>query len=366
MTRNPIIYLLLFLLVVSCNKGETVFYTIKGNADYTEEEIVVFGIDSRLQRVESFKTDKSGNFSYTIDSDTIVPFIMVMPDGKQISLFAERGVKAELFYDSITHRCRISNAGPVQTLHDSISQVMDLCQDNRKKQKAIEDFIEEHPVSEVNIELLRRYFINTPEPDYQLINNLISRLGGILQDNEYLAITKKNIDSRNVNALHRQFPSFTYFTADSCKEITPESFNKKHLLITLWASWDEESRKQMKFLREVDKKVKSENFEILNIALEHDTIEWKRVVENDSITGINVCEKMAWNSEIAKKFKIASLPYSVLVNPYQRIIRIDVDLEKDIAVIDSIVTRHDKSVKEREEREKREKELKERKKKKKK
>ena len=130
MTKNPIIYLLLFLLVVSCNKEETAFYTIKGNAGYTEEEIIVFGIDSRLQRVEAFKTDKSGNFSYTIDSDTIVPFIMVMPDGKQISLFAERGVKAELFYDSITHRCRISNAGPVQTLHDSISQVMDLCQDN--------------------------------------------------------------------------------------------------------------------------------------------------------------------------------------------------------------------------------------------
>ena len=355
MTRNPITYLLLLLLIVSCNKKETAFYTINGNAGNRESSIIVFGIDSRFQKIDSIKTDERGNFSYTIDSDTVVPFIMVMPDGKQIALFAEQGVKAELEYNSTTQRCNITNAGPIQTLHDSISQVIDLCQDNNKVLKTMEDFIEEHPVSEANIVLLRKYFINIPEPDYPQIRSLISKLGGILQDNEYLAITNKNVDSRSSSTLHRQFPSFTYYTADSCKEVTHNSFNKTHLLVTFWASWNKESRKQMKFLKEMENGVKSDNFKILNIALEHDTTEWKRYVESDSITGINVCEKNAWSSDIISKFKIKSLPYSILVNPYQRIIRLDVDLEKDIAVIDSIVTKHDKSVKEREKREKEEK-----------
>lgn len=352
MTRNIITYLSLFLLVVSCNREKTVFYSISGNAGYETSKIIAFGIDSRFQKIDSIKTDERGFFSYTIESDTVVPFIMVMPDGKQISLFAEQGVKAVLDYNKDTQRYNIIDAGPVQMLHDSISRVIDLCQNKKKVQATMESFIGKHPISEVNIELLRRYFINIPEPDYQQIRNLISKLGGILQDNEYLAIVSKNIDNKNINALHRQFPSFTYFTADSCKKITESTFSDKHVLVTFWASWDKESHKQLKHLKEMEKGVKSDNFKILNIALEHDTIAWKKYVESNSIAGINVCDKMAWDSDIINKFKITSIPYSVLINPHQRITRLDVDLEKDIATIDSIVTAHDKSVKEREKREK--------------
>ena len=105
----------------------------------------------------------------------------------------------------------------------------------------------------------------------------------------------------------------------------------------------------MKGLRD---SIDSENFEILNIALEHDTVAWKRCIENDSITGYNVCEEEAWSSEIANKFNIGSLPYSVLLNSYQRVIRVGIDIEKDAMAIDSIIAKHEKSIKEREKREK--------------
>ena len=90
----------------------------------------------------------------------------------------------------------------------------------------------------------------------------------------------------------------------------------------------------------------------MNIALEHDTAAWKRCIENDSITGYNVCEKEAWSSETANKFNISSLPYSVLLNSYQRVIRVGIDIEKDAMAIDSIIAKHEKSIKEREKREK--------------
>ena len=352
MAKNLITYMLLLLLIVSCNEESKTRYTINGHANNIESDILVFGLDSRLQKVDSIKADKQGNFSYSIKCDTVVPVMMIMPDGKQITLFAEGGVKAKLSYDCIKQESLISNCGPVQMLHDSITQIIEDCPNEKKRLDEIEKFIIKHPVSEVNIELLRRYLINVPDPNYQQIKNFISKLGGILQDNEYLAITKKKIDEKSGNTIHKQFPSFTYQTADSCKEITLSTFNKKHLLVTLWASWDEESRNKMKFLQEIDKTVKSENFDILNIALEHDTAEWKKCIESDSIIGYNVYDKKAWESDIAKKFKIKSLPHSILVNAYQRVIKDNVDLEKDGIAIDSIVTKHEKSLKEREKREK--------------
>lgn len=354
MNSKFVTYLLLLLFIVSCSEEKATHYTIKGNANNVASDIIVFGLDSRLQKVDSITADEQGNFIYTIESDTVVPFVMVMPDGKEITLFAEQGTTAELSYDYVTQKCSIANAGPIQTLHDSISQVIDACQDKKTRNEAIERFIKQYPISEVNVELLRRYMIDVPNPDYTQIKNFISKLGGILQDNEFLTITKNNIDKKSGNTLHRQFPTFTYTTADSCKEITLNTFNKKHLLVTFWASWDKESRKQMKLLQEIEKSVKSENFDILNIALDHDTTEWKKCVESDSITGYNVCEKEAWSSEIANKFNINTLPYSILVNAYQRVIKVGLDLGKDAVLIDSIVAKHEKSMKEREEREERE------------
>jgi cytochrome c-type biogenesis protein CcmE len=52
----------------------------------------------------------------------------------------------------------------------------------------------------------------------------------------------------------------------------------------------------------------------------------------------------------------------VLLNPHQRVIRVGIDIEKDAMVIDSIIAKHEKSIKEREKREK-EKEKKSKKKK---
>ena len=352
MTRGFLTYLLLLLLVVSCNKENSRLYTVAGHANNIASDILVFGLDSRQQKVDSLKADKKGDFSYSIKCDTVVPLMMIMPDGKQVTLFAEPGVRAELSYDCISQKCNITNGGAMQILHDSITQIIEDCPNNKKRLETIEKFIAENPISEVNIELLRRYLINVPHPDYQQIKNYMSKLGGILQDNEYLAITKKHVDEKSGNTLHKQFPAFTYQTADSAKQITLNTFNKKHLLVTIWAPWDEESRSKIHLLKDIDQAVKEENFEILNIAFEHDTAQWKKCLANDSIIGHNVCETKAWNSDIAKRFKIKSLPYSILVNAYQRVIKDNVNLEKDGAAIDSIVTKHEKSQKEREIREK--------------
>ena len=351
--RRIITYMLLLLLIVACDSKETVLqYTVKGDSEFEKSSILIFGLDGRFQDVDSIRTDGKGHFSYTMECDTVIPMILMMPDGNRITLFAEPNTKAEIAYDATTGAYSIGYCGALQMLHDSISLAIDSCKSQKEKAKKIESFIKEHPVSEVNIELLRRYIIEIPEPDYSQIKNFISKLGGILQDNEYLALTKKNIDEKSGNIAHKQFPSFTYTTADSCKEITHNTFNKKHLLVTFWATWNDDSRKQLKHLQRIDSIVDSENFDILNIALDYDTTEWKRVVENDSITGYNVCDEDAWSGEIAGKFKIKTLPYSLLLNPYQRIIKLDVDLEKDAAVIDSIVAKHEKSQKDREKREK--------------
>lgn len=346
-------YIIVVLLAVSCSEEKPTAYTVRGKAGDGVCRIMVRGLDNRYEKADSIVTGNNGKFTYSVETDTIVPLEMHMPDGNSITLFAEPGIKAKVAFDSIMlHRWTVEGGGEIQALHDSITEVIETAPGERKKMETIEKFIENNPLSEVSIELLRRYLIEVPSPDQSQISRLIAKLGGILQDNEFLVITSRNINKKNINSLHKMVPSFTYTTADSCKEVTHQTFNKKHLLITMWATWDRRSREEMSKLRVIDEKIKSENFEILNIALDHDTAEWKRVLESDSIVGHNACDTKAWSSEFISKFSIRRLPFSILVSPYQRITELDVNLGNDVELIDSLVRKYDKSLEERKKKEK--------------
>ena len=161
-----------------------------------------------------------------------------------------------------------------------------------------------------------------------------------MQDQEFFVTTSKQTDRKRTNTPHKLFPSFKYELEDKSK-LELSSYMKKYLLVTFWASWDERSRNEMPKLRAVKDSVESESFSILNIALEHDTANWKKFITTDSIVGDNVCDTKAWNSELANKLNIKSLPFSILVTPYQRIIRFDLKLDEAGSLIDSLATKYD-------------------------
>ena len=164
--------------------------------------------------------------------------------------------------------------------------------------------------------------------------------------------TNKNVDSRSSNTLHRQFPPFTYYTADSCKEVTYNSFDKTHLLVTFWASWDKNSIERLKELAAIKDSVKSESFAILNIALDHDSARWNRMLTEDSIVGDNVLDIKMFHSPLVKQFNVKSLPFTMLVSPYQRVVEYDVRTEGLGLRIDTLSRRYDKNEEEKKKKEK--------------
>lgn len=359
--KKALIYLLpLLMLIASCGKDKATQYTISGKAAEEQCHLLLFGLDGRYEECDSILSDNDGDFKITIPIDSITPLALLMPTGELVTLYAEPNIKAKITKDDSNAGKWIVKGGATQALHDSISQILDECKKENKLLEHLNEFIKENPVNIVNIELIRRYLVDVPNPDNTRINDCISRLGGILQDHEYFASTLKQVDRKRSNTLHRLFPSFKYDISDTV-EITQNTYLKKYLLVTFWASWDERSRKELPKLRAIKDSIKSESFSILNIALEYDTTEWKRFLMTDSIVGDNVCETKAWNSELINKFNIKSLPYSMLVSPYQRIIRFDLKLDDAGELIDSLARKHD--INEKKKKEEKEKEEKKKKKK---
>ena len=351
MGKNVILTLLL-LLLFSCGKKQPGnMYTIEGETGTPNGLVCVFGTDSRHERVDSVRCDKTGAFTLSLPVDTLTPLFFVTPEGRMVPLFAEPALTATLKRDSTLKSGWSIEGGATQALHDSISRVLDATRRESRQIEKIDSFILANPISDVSIEILRRYLTDRPVPENRDIRSRTSKLGGILKDYEYIVALNKKVESKNSNVLHRSMPEFEYSINDST-EVNLETYIRKYTLVTFWASWDKNSLERLKELAAIKDSVKSESFAILNIALDYDSARWNRMLTEDSIVGDNVLDIKMFHSPLVKQFNVKSLPFTMLINPYQRVIEYDVKTEGLGARIDSLARKYDRNEEEKKKKEK--------------
>ncbi|MFY7964147.1 MAG: peroxiredoxin family protein [Chitinophagaceae bacterium] len=109
----------------------------------------------------------------------------------------------------------------------------------------------------------------------------------------------------------------------STNKITLKSFTGKTLLLNFY-----EANNTNKVFVELYNQYKSKGLEILNISLDSNKQAWLKNIKKDSIGWKNTIDTARFNSAIAKKYYVTSLPYNVLINPIGKIIAIDLNDEK--------------------------------------
>ena len=339
------VYISLLILFVSCGGDRTPRYIIQGK-EIGEGTVFLFGSDGNYTELGAINCN--GSFSYSIPLAEPTILTLVLPDSRSFTLFAEPGVSAVLQPDTKENGRWSIKGGELQALHDSISGILDATTDKSKQKKIIDEFSKIYPVSEVNIELYRRYLVDIPVPDNEGIRRSILKLGGALQDNEYFTTLKKQLDKKSGNVKHKMFPTFNYTTIDE-KEVSSATYSNRYLLVTFWSAMDNDCRESMKVMREIRQKFSEDELGILNIALGHDIATINEVIATDSIAGDNTYDRKGLNSDIVNTFNLTSLPYSILVTPYKRISEYGLELdEKGFALIESLVEKHKASTKDKE------------------
>lgn len=340
--KNHGIITLLILFLLSCgNEKQGNIFTLEGNTGTPEGSLYLFGTDGRYEKRDSTVCDENGFFRFTIPADTVMPLALITPDMRLVPVYAEPKLKAELLRDTTMNNGWSVKGGAVQALHDSISRVLDACNSTNMLHETIDSFILKNPISDVNVEIVRRYMTELPKTDHRAIRARTGNLGGIMKDHSFFAMLKERTDNKVSNVEHRSFPSFSYTTADST-EFTQIELLKKYTLVTFWASWDEGSRERVKALSGIQDSIESKSFALLNISFDHDSVAWRKFIEEDSIAGHNVIESKMFGSAIAKQFSIKSLPFTMLVSPYQRVLKYDIGMDGIVSYMDSLTMKYDK------------------------
>lgn len=338
-----IVYTIVLSAFFSCI-DKTSYFHLSGSGANSSDTFYIYGLDRRYEYLDTIIADETGAFEYEATIDTVTPMALLTPSKRVIIIYAEPEIPTIVEFGNTPNKIQRVVGGKLQHLYDSMTTELKTLNQVRRFE-TIEHFIEQNPLCEVGIMLLRRYLIETPNPPLRKIRDVVNKLGGKLQDNDYITDYKKWLEQKHSisNIKYTAMPIFDYIEMDDSTRIYNGRYKDKFLVLNFWASWDSLSREHMKRICKSGKRYDDNKLTFLNISLDHDTAQWHNAVLADSLIGDNVCDLKMWDNILVQRYNVHHIPYSVLVNPQLLNEIYAISHEKFDNTIDSIISEYDKN-----------------------
>lgn len=350
-------------LLVACGGGQKDSFTIGGQLDGLQatDTLWLFGADNLFDRIDTLAVSDKGSFEVELPIDTLVAAWLELPGGAQVPVFIGRGYEIQISgkaqpSDSV----RVRGGEENDLLDDFLTRMASLSSksvQNERIQRQLQDsaqaFIKRNPGSLASIYLLKRYFVDQPQPDLKRIEGLIEGLDGELKDRAYTDRLSDRLTQQLKTGVGKTIP---YFRLPNAKGdfVTRNTFRDKYILVHFWASWDQTSVDSLATMRSIYKKEKkNKHLALLGISLDQDKKAWHSAIKRDTLDWEQLCDFKAWETELIKQLHINTLPTTLLLTPTGRIEYINPTRTE----IDQRLKRAEEEAKAREERERQQKKL---------
>ena len=105
------------------------------------------------------------------------------------------------------------------------------------------------------------------------------------------------------------------------KSVALEDFRGKVVFLDFWATWCVPCIHQLPSHQKLQSQFQGQEVAFLYVTVDRNKGAWERFVRNKNLPGVHLTagENM-FNSSVAKKYRVSSLPYTVLIDPYGKIV----------------------------------------------
>jgi peroxiredoxin len=158
-------------------------------------------------------------------------------------------------------------------------------------------------------------FFQQPEP----LENRYGKLTEPVQKSYYGRMVGKIIEGLKIGAVGTQAVDFQQADTSGAM-VSLSSFRGKYVLVDFWASWCGPCRMENPNVVQAYEKFKDRNFTVLGISLDRSKEAWMQAIKDDRLNWTQLSDLKFWSNDVARMYKISSIPQNILIDPNGKII----------------------------------------------
>lgn len=171
--------------------------------------------------------------------------------------------------------------------------------------------------------------------DLEQLQTLRSKLDKSLDGNMYVKQMEGLIARKEAVQVGKIAPDFTLPDPDG-KPVSLKDFRGKYVLVSFWAGWCPDCRRENPFIVKAYNKYKGKNFTVLGVSLDRNRETWLNTIEQQGLTWTQVSDLKYWQGDVVELYAIRWVPTGILLDPNGKILNISLnedELVKNLASV---------------------------------
>ncbi|MEP1490365.1 MAG: TlpA disulfide reductase family protein [Algibacter sp.] len=316
--KNLIYILSIALIFISCKKEETKDYvTLSGTiTDQNSDSLIV----AQRGIIKTIRISNDGTFSDTLK---VEPGNYILFDGKeQARIYLKNGYDLKISLDTKEFDETITYEGQGHEVNNYLA-----------KKALLNEKIFDH---EALMDMDKSSFDKKIESNKTEFKSLLTATPNL--DSTWVASEEKGIDQmvkqyysmynekQTLLALKGQeSPKFNNYENHAGGTTSLDELKGKYLYIDMWATWCGPCKREIPFLKEIEKKYHGKNIAFVSISIDKkkNLSKWKTMITEKELGGIQLIADNDWKSSFVQDYKINGIPRFILIDPQGKIVSAD-------------------------------------------
>ncbi len=298
----------LVLILVSCGTDGRHFKLDGRFLHLNQGEFYVYSLEGNRQKLDTIKVE-SGRFTYETVCEQPMTLMMIFPNFTEQPIFAQPGKSVDIKGDaSHLKEMTVKGTKDNELMNAFRASIVSVSPDEARRNAV--KFIHDHPASPVGNYLVRKYFIQTDQPDFEQATALIRTMLTAQPDNGYLRRLQRSLKGLSSVEVGSAVPHFSATDINGKPVSNALLTSAPKAVVCAWASWNYES---VNLLRTMYSLQKTRNFVLFTVCLDASVKDCRKTLEGNQLTCPTICDGQMIRGNVYRLLGMSKIPDNLII-----------------------------------------------------